>query len=96
MEIKGIRHKGLKRFVEKNETAGLPAAYVEKIRNILAFLQDMDGADELKSIASWRAHQLSGGRRGTWALHVTPDWRITFQIDETGLAITELNYEDYH
>ena len=56
----------------------------------------MDGADELKSIASWRAHQLSGGRRGTWALHVTPNWRITFQFDETGLAITELNYEDYH
>ena len=41
MEIRNIRHKGLKAFIERGQTKGLPAAYVEKIRDIVSFLLDI-------------------------------------------------------
>ena len=89
-------HKGLRRFVEKDDPSGLPGMFVEKIRNILSFLQDMERADELQSVPSWRAHQLTGDRRGLWSLTVSRNWRITFRIDEAELEIVDLDYEDYH
>ncbi len=96
MKIASIRHKGLRRFVEKDDPSGLPGMFVEKIRNILSFLQDMERADELQSVPSWRAHQLTGDRRGLWSLTVSRNWRITFRIDEAELEIVDLDYEDYH
>jgi toxin HigB-1 len=96
MDIRNFRHKGLRRFVERNDASGLPAEFVEKLRNILSFLQEMESVEELKSIPAWRAHQLSGDRKRTWSLTVTRNWRITFTIDETGRTIVDLDYEDYH
>lgn len=96
MKIGSIRHKGLRRFVERDDPSGLPAAFVEKIRNILSFLQDMERLEELARIPSWRAHQLTGDRKGLWSLTVSRNWRITFRIDEVELEILDLDYEDYH
>ena len=70
--------------------------FVEKIRNILSFLQDMDHVDELQTIPSWRAHQLTGDRKGHWSLTVSRNWRITFRVDEIEREIVDLDYQDYH
>ena len=86
----------MRRFVEKDDASGLPAEFVEKIRNIISFLQEMDSAEELTSIASWRAHQLTGDRKGVWSLTVTRNWRITFRVDGSERSIVDLDYEDYH
>ena len=96
MDIRGIRHKGLRRFVERDDPSGLQAEFVEKIRNIVSFLQEMDGVEELRSIPSWRAHQLTGDRKGVWSLTVTRNWRLTFRVLEFERAIIDLDYEDYH
>lgn len=96
MDIRNIRHKGVRRFVEKDDASGLPAEFVEKIRNIISFLQEMDSVEELKSIPSWRAHQLTGDRKGVWSLTVTRNWRMTFRVDESDRSIFDLDYEDYH
>lgn len=96
MKIGSVRHKGLRRFIERDDSSGLPAAFIEKIRNILSFLQDMEQVDELQAIPSWRAHLLTGDRKGCWSLTVSRNWRITFRVDEVELEIVELDYEDYH
>jgi len=96
MIIRNVRHKGLKRFIETDDGAGLPAAVVEKIRTILAFLQAMAAEEELRSLPMWKPHQLTGSRKGTWALHATKNWRITFQIDREEIEIVDLDFEDYH
>jgi toxin HigB-1 len=96
MIIRNIRHKGLKRFVEADDSAGLPAAAIEKIRTIVAFLQAMATEDELHCLPMWKPHQLSGARKGTWALHATKNWRITFWIDSDEIEIIDLDFEDYH
>jgi len=96
MKIGSVRHKGLRRFIEKDDPSGLPAAFIEKIRNIQSFLQDMERLDELRAIPSWRAHQLTGDRKGLWSLTVSRNWRITFRVDEVEPEIIDLDYEDYH
>ena len=82
--------------METGIASGLPAAAAVKIRDMLSFLQDMATADELRTVPAWKAHQLTGDRKGTWALHVTKDWRMTFEIDQTEIEIIDLDYEDYH
>lgn len=96
MKIASVSHRGLKRLIESDDPSGLPAAFVEKIRNILSFLQDMEDPDELRSLPSWNAHQLTGNRKGAWSQTVTGNWRITFRIDRTEREIIGLNFEDYH
>jgi len=96
MKIVNVKHKGLRRFLEADDASGLPAQYIGKIRNILAFLQDMESPEELRTIPTWKAHPLSGDRKGAWSLFVSRNWRITFRINSTGIEIEELDYEDYH
>ena len=89
-------HKGLRRFIERDDAAGLPAAVIGKVRKIVTFLVAMDDATELFSVPAWKAHMLTGDRRGTWSLTVTRNWRITFRIDQTRHEIIDLDYVDYH
>lgn len=96
MKIRSVKHKGLRRLFENDDASGLPARFVDKIRNILAFLQDMEHEEELRSVPSWKAHQLAGERKGTWSLFVTRNWRLTFFIDKAEVEIVDLDYEDYH
>jgi proteic killer suppression protein len=43
-------------------------------------LQDVRDPEDLRAFPLWRAHQLAGGRKGLWSLHVTRNWRLTFRI----------------
>jgi len=52
--------------------------------------------EELRTLPVWKPHQLTGERKGTWSLHVTENWRITFAIDQQEIDIIDLDYEDYH
>lgn len=96
MRIRSFVHKGLKRLYLQDSPKGLPPDAVDKIRKILAFLQDMGDAEELRAIPTWKVHAMTGDRKGTWSLHVTRNWRITFRIDAAEAEIYDLDYEDYH
>jgi proteic killer suppression protein len=96
MRIRTIRHKGLKRFIERNDASGLQPAAVGKIGRMVSFLQDMAHDDELHSVPSWKAHRLTGNRKGAWSLFVTRNWRMIFRIDAEGIEIIDLDHEDYH
>jgi proteic killer suppression protein len=96
MEIRNVIHRGLRRFIERDDASGLAPAVVEKVRNILTFLQEMEDARELRDVPSWRVHPLSGDRKGTWSLTVTRNWHLTFRIDRAEGEILDLDYEDYH
>ena len=94
MRLRTFRHAGLRRLYLADDARGLPPAVVNKLRKILAFLQDMEEAQELRTLPGWKAHQLTGDRKGTWSLHVTANWRLTFRVENQELV--EVNYEDYH
>ncbi len=56
MKIRNVVHRGLKRFIQRNDASGLASAVVERVRNIVTFLQEMEDAQELRDIPSWKAH----------------------------------------
>ena len=96
MRIRNVVHKGLRRFIEHDDASGLQPAVVEKIRRMVSFLQDMVREDEMRTVPGWKAHLLTGDRKGTWSLLVTKNWRMTFRIDADEIEIIDLDYEDYH
>ncbi|MEO6825277.1 MAG: type II toxin-antitoxin system RelE/ParE family toxin [Nitrosospira sp.] len=96
MKIRNVVHKGLRRFIQNDDTNRLQPAVLAKIRRMVSFLQDMEKEDELRTVPSWKAHQLAGERKGTWGLFVTRNWRMTFRIDQEEIEIIDLDYEDYH
>ena len=94
MRIEKIRHKGLKRFIERNDPKDLPADKVEKIRDIVTALMISENLHDLPALPGWRLHKLTGDRKGQWSISVTGNWRITFEI--SGDEVQDLNLEDYH
>ena len=48
---------------------------------MLTALNDATDLQELESVPNWRLHQLTGDRKGTDALWVTANWRLTFRPD---------------
>ncbi len=96
MKIRNVVHRGLRRFIERDDPSGLPPAVVERVRNIVTFLQEMADIREVRDVPSWKAHQLTGDRKGTWSLMITRNWRITFKIDQVEREVVDLNYKDYH
>ncbi|MDN5835880.1 MAG: type II toxin-antitoxin system RelE/ParE family toxin, partial [Nitrosospira sp.] len=89
MRIRNVIHKGLRRFIEDDDTSGLQPAVVPKVRKIVSFLQDMEREDELRTVPNWKAHQLTGDHKGTWSLFVTKNWRMTFRIEQTEVEIID-------
>jgi proteic killer suppression protein len=96
MKIRNFAHKGLKRLYAEDSAKGVPPDTVDKLRKMLAFLDDMQDLKELRSLPAWKAHTLGGDRRGTWSLSVTRNRRLTFRIDIAEREICDLNLEDYH
>ena len=96
MRIRNFAHKGLKRLYEEDSAKGVPPDTTDKLRKMLAFLDDMQHAEELRSLPAWKAHSLTGDRKGTWSLNVTRNRRLTFHIDGVENEICDLDLEDYH
>ena len=94
MRVRSIAHKGLRRLYEENSSKGVSADTVDKLRKMLAFLDAMEDPEELRGLPLWKAHVLTGDRKGTWSLHVTRNRRLTFRIEDD--EIIDLNLEDYH
>ncbi|MGO9339284.1 MAG: type II toxin-antitoxin system RelE/ParE family toxin [Terracidiphilus sp.] len=96
MKIRSFIHKGLKRLYEEDSANGVPAESAGKLRKMIAFLDSMNDEDELYLLPTWRAHKLTGDRKGAWSLSVTGNLRLTFRIDYVEAEICDLNLEDYH
>ena len=96
MKIRNVIHKGLKRLYEEGNPKGVAPASVDKLRKMLAFMDAMENAQELRSIATWKPHLLTGDRAGIWTLHVTRNWRMTFWVDAAEKEICDVSLEDYH
>lgn len=96
MIIRSVRHRGLRRLIENNQTRGLRPDLVNRIRNILTALILADNIVMFRDSApsGWRVHQLSGDRKETWAVSTSGNWRITFEEDDGYLDVLDL--EDYH
>ena len=96
MKILSFAHKGLKRLYTEGTAKGVPPDTVDKLRKMLAFLDDLNDIEELGALKAWKVHILTGDRKGTWSLSVTRNRRLTFRIDPAEREICDLSLEDYH
>jgi len=91
--IKTFRHKGLKRFYEKNDRSGLAIDLIDKIKIILSSIDAAETPEEL-NLPTFHFHSLTGNRKGVFSITVRANWRITFRF-EHGNAY-DVVLEDYH
>ncbi len=96
MKIRNFAHKGLKRLYTEDSLQGVPPDTADKLRKMLAYLDNMEDPEELRMLAAWKVHTLTGDRKGTWSLSVTRNRRLTFRIDTAEREVCDVNLEDYH
>jgi proteic killer suppression protein len=94
MQIRSVRHKGLKSLLEDDDDRGLRRDQANRVRKILAALISAANMDGVQGPPGWRVHQLSGERAGTWSISVSGNWRITFTLEHG--EVCRLDLEDYH
>jgi proteic killer suppression protein len=94
MKICSIRHKGLRRFLERNDPSGLPQDRLERIRRILTALVHAVSVEQMNTMPGWKLHPLKGSRAGTYAVAVSGNWWLTFWFKDN--EIFDLDLEDYH
>ncbi|MGQ0835643.1 MAG: type II toxin-antitoxin system RelE/ParE family toxin [Gammaproteobacteria bacterium] len=91
--IRTFRHKGLERFFTKSDRRGIPQDRIMLIQRMLDRL-DASLHPEDMHVPGWGWHPLKKNRKGTFAVTVTRNWRLTFRFD--GEDAVDVNLEDYH
>ena len=88
-----IKHKGLRLLFEEDDVRRLHPEWVDKLRRTIAALNAITDPQEM-DLPGYGFHELRGNRKGTYALTVTRNWRVTFEWDSEGPYNVDL--EDYH
>ena len=91
--IRSFKHKGLARFFETGSKSGIQAQHADRLRLILGRLSAASAPEDM-GLPGLRLHPLRGPRKGTWAVWVSGNWRITFRFVEGDADVVD--YEDYH
>ena len=91
--IRSFRHKGLAKFFATGSKSGIQAQHAERLRLILGRLSAAAKPEDM-GLPGLRLHPLKGTRKGTWAVWVSGNWRITFRFVEADAEVVD--YEDYH
>ena len=88
-----FKHRGLRRFWERDDASRLNPDHAARIAELLDDLSVIRSPEEM-DLPGLRLHQLTGDRRGTWSIRVSANWRITFRFED-GEAV-DVDLEDYH
>jgi proteic killer suppression protein len=91
--IVGFRHKGLKRLFEKNDASGIRPDLLDKVRTILAQLDEAQTIEDMR-VTSFHLHPLKGNMKGLWSVTLRANWRIVFSFADGNAGDVELI--DYH
>ena len=91
--IKSFRHKGLQRFFETGNKAGIQAAHAGRLRLQLGALDQARTAQDMGA-ANWGLHALKGDLKGCWSIWVSGNWRLTFKFEGEDAVLVD--YQDYH
>lgn len=91
--IRSFRHKGLKRLFEDDDRSKVSALDVEKLRRILARLNQSRAPIEMDA-PGFRLHPLRGDLKDLWAVTVRANWRVVFRFQ--GEDAADVDLIDYH
>lgn len=91
--IRTFRHRGLEAFFTKDDSRKLPADRVARIERQLDRLESAKIPQDM-NLPGWDFHALKGNRKGTYAVSVSGNLRLTFRFE--GSHAVDVDLEDYH
>ena len=91
--IRGFKHKGLAKFFQTGSKAGIQAQHADRLELILGRLSAATTPKDM-ALPGLGLHPLKADRKGTWAVTVSGNWRVTFAFVEKDAD--DVDYEDYH
>lgn len=89
--IKSFRHRGLKRLFEKNDSSGVRADQLRRIRQVLNLLDGIEAPEEM-DLPGLRLHPLKGSRKGFWSVTISGNWRIVFRFEKGAVDVELIDY----
>lgn len=91
--IESFNHKGLRQLFEDDNSRGVSAEHLRKIRQIAGVLHAAETIEALR-LPTFGLHSLKGDLKGFWAVTVRANWRIIFRFKD-GKA-SDVDLVDYH
>ena len=91
--IKSFKHKGLQIYFQTGLKKGIIPEHAGKLARILDRLDAAINPQDM-NLPGYYLHQLSGRDKGTWAVKVSGNWRITFLFEGEDAILVD--YKDYH
>jgi proteic killer suppression protein len=91
--IRSFRHRGLKRFFERDDRSLIGSDLHDRVEAMLAQL-DVASSPEAMRIPNYRLHALKGDLKGYWSVTVKTNWRIIFRFE--GEDVWDVELIDYH
>lgn len=91
--IKNWRHKGLQKFYETGNKAGIQAKHADILRLLLFQLANAVAPCDMNTPGN-KFHKLHGDLKNYYAVSVSGNWRLIFQFE--GQDAILVDYTDYH
>jgi len=91
--IRSFRHKGLEQYYFDGNKRGINVKHAPRIGRILDRL-DASVQSQDMNLPGFKLHELKGKEKGTWAVSVSGNWRITFEFEGNDAVLVD--YRDYH
>lgn len=91
--IASFKHRGLRRFHEREDRSRLPQQHLPKIGRVL---ERLDAATDPAgmNVVGFRLHPLKGDMRGFWSVQVSGNLRVVFRFE--GTDAYDVDLIDYH
>jgi len=87
--ISKFKHKGLKKLFESGIVSGIQPQHETRLRRILALLETTETIEDMY-MPGLKLHELKGNKKGTYAVNVSGNWRVTFKIIDGD--VIDVNY----
>jgi len=91
--IKSFKHKGLESFFYTGSKRGIRPEHGNRLERILDRLNAANDIKDMNFPGSFFP-QLSGNKKGKYAVRVSGNWRIFFEYADGDAYIVD--YDDYH
>lgn len=91
--IQSFRHRGLKRFYERNDRGAVRPDMADRIAMILLRLDNSERIEDM-DMHSFRLHPLKGDLKGFWSVTLNANWRIIFRLEDGD--VFDVDLLDYH
>ena len=92
MAITSFNHKGLVELFNTGRSAKINRRHHEVIIMILDHLDAIVSLSDCRGVRGF--HALKGNRRGSYAMTVSRNYRVTFKWSQPN--VTDAGFEDYH